>query len=50
MASFDVSDDEVELEFRDPVEPGKLPLDFDPLNQLIEIKQSSDVYLSVVFQ
>ncbi len=50
VTSFNVNDEEVELEFRNPVEPGKLPLDFDPLNQLIEIKQSSDVYLSVVLQ
>ncbi|MCX7553401.1 hypothetical protein OS175_05880 [Marinicella sp. S1101] len=50
VASFNVNDDEVELEFRDPVEPDKLPLDFDPLNQLIEVKQSGNVYLSVLLQ
>lgn len=50
VASFNLNDDEVELEFRDPVEPDKLALDFDPLNQLIEIKQSGTVYLSVVLQ
>lgn len=50
VASINVNDDEVELEFRDPVEPGKLPLDFNPLNQLIEVKQSGNVYLSVILE
>ncbi|TDR23581.1 hypothetical protein [Marinicella litoralis] len=50
ITSFDVNTDETELEFRDPVEPGKLLLDFDPLNQLIEIKQGSTVYLSALLQ
>lgn len=50
VASLVVNDDEAELEFRDPAEPGKLPLNFDPLNQLIEVKQSGTVYLSVVLQ
>jgi hypothetical protein len=50
IMSFDVNSDEVELEFRDPVEPGKILLDFDPLNQLIEIKQQQNVYLSVLLQ
>ncbi len=50
VASLVVNDDEAELEFRDPAEPGKLPLNFDPLNQLVEIKQSGNVYLSVLLQ
>lgn len=40
---------EGEVEFRDPVEPGKLLLDFDPLGQLIEIEQGGVVYLMVDF-
>ncbi|MGJ8664447.1 MAG: hypothetical protein ACSHWU_12400 [Marinicella sp.] len=50
ITSLEVNTNEVELEFRDPVEPGKIPLNFDPLNQLIEIKQGGTVYLSVVLR
>ena len=50
ITSFQVNSAETELEFRDPVEPGKLLLNFDPLNQLIEIKKDNTVYLSVVLQ
>jgi hypothetical protein len=39
-----------EVEFRDPVEAGKLPLDFDPLGQLFEIKKGNTVYLSAVLE
>lgn len=45
-----VNSEEVEVEFRDPVEPGKLLLNFDPLNKAIEIKKGGIVYLSVVLQ
>jgi len=50
VADLNVNMAEVELEFRDPVEPGKLPLNFDPLNQVIEIRQGSDVYLTATLQ
>lgn len=40
---------EGELEFRDPVEPGKLPLDFDPRGEMIEVLEGSTVILSVLF-
>ena len=50
ITTFAVNADEVELEFRDPVEPGKLLLNFDPLNQLIEIKKDGVVYLSALLQ
>lgn len=50
VETINVNSNKVELEFRDPVEPGKLPLNFDPLNQMIEIKQSEVVYLSVLLQ
>jgi len=39
-----------EVEFRDPVEPGKLSLDFDPLGKLFEIKKGSTIYLSAVLE
>ncbi len=50
ITSFNVSGAENELEFRDPVEPGKMPLTFDPLNKLVEIKQDSTVYLFATVQ
>lgn len=50
VVTIDVNSQEVEVEFSDPQEPGDMLLDFDPLNQLIEIKQSGTVYLSVVLQ
>jgi len=37
------------LEFRFPAEPGKLPLDFDPRGQLIEVSDSSGLVFSVNF-
>ena len=37
---------EGEIEFRDPLEPGKQPLDFDPQGQVIEIVQNGVVYLT----
>jgi hypothetical protein len=40
---------EGELEFRDPVEPGKLPLDFDPRGQQIEVFEGSTVILETLF-
>lgn len=50
ITSFEVNTVETELEFRDPPEAGKLLLNFDPLNQVIEIKQGSIVYLSALLQ
>jgi hypothetical protein len=35
-----------ELEFRSPVEPGKVLLDFDPRGKLVQIRQGSTVFLS----
>lgn len=40
---------EGELEFRDPVEPGKLLLDFDPRGQQIEVLEDTAVVLEVLF-
>jgi hypothetical protein len=40
---------EGELEFRDPAEPGKLPLDFDPRGQQIDVLEGSTVVLEVLF-
>ncbi len=40
---------EGEVEFRNPVEPGKLPLDFDPIGQPISIEQAGNVFLEVMF-
>ena len=40
---------EGEVEFRNPVEPGKLLLDFDPIGQLITIEQAGSVFLEVEF-
>ena len=38
-----------ELEFRSPVEPGKVLLDFDPRGKLVQIAQGSTVYLTATF-
>jgi hypothetical protein len=40
---------EGELEFRTPVEPGKILLDFDPRGQLIEVLEGNTVILDTVF-
>ncbi len=40
---------EGELEFRNPVEPGKVLLDFDPRGQMIEVSEAGTVVLSVLF-
>jgi len=40
---------EGEVEFRDPPESGKLPLEFDPLGQVISIEQAGAVFLSANF-
>ena len=40
---------EGEIEFRSPSEAGKLLLDFDPRNQLIEVKQDTTVLFSTDF-
>ena len=37
---------EGEVEFRSPVEPGKLLLDFDPRGQLVELAQGDTVFLT----
>jgi hypothetical protein len=38
-----------ELEFRNPVEPGKLPLDFDPRGQQIDVLDGGTVILETLF-
>jgi len=40
---------EGEVEFSNPVEPGKLPLDFDPIGQPISIEQNGDIFLTANF-
>ena len=40
------SGSETEVEFQDPVEPGKVLLNFDPLGQQVDIALGPDVYLS----
>ncbi len=50
ITTFTVTSNATELEFRDPVEPGKLDLNFEPLYQLIEIKNNGSVYLSALLQ
>ena len=40
---------EGELEFRNPVEPGKVLLDFDPRGQLIEVMSGGQAVLSATF-
>ncbi len=40
---------EGELEFRDPVEPGKILLDFDPRGQVIEVLDGSTVIMETLF-
>jgi len=40
---------EGELEFRNPSEPGKLPLNFDPRGQLIEVKTAAGTFFSHLF-
>lgn len=37
---------EGEVEFRSPAEPGKILLDFDPRNQIVDIAQGSTVFLT----
>ena len=45
----DDGETEGELEFKDPVEPGKLLLDFDPRGQLIEVLEGDTVIFDGVF-
>jgi hypothetical protein len=40
---------EGELEFRNPVEPGKVLLDFDPRGQQIDVLQGETVILEILF-
>ncbi len=49
VATITVAGGEGEVEFRDPVEPGKLPLDFDPRGMTISVEQNGEVFLSVDF-
>jgi len=37
------------LEFRNPVEPGKILLDFDPRGQQIDVLEGSTVVLETLF-
>ena len=48
ITTITVSSGEGEVEFRDPPEPGKLPLDFDPLGQTVTVSQGGTTYLSLV--
>lgn len=47
--TISVADGEGEIEFRDPVEPGKVLLDFDPRGQTIEVREGSTVIFTAVF-
>jgi hypothetical protein len=47
--TISVADGEGGIEFRDPVEPGKLPLDFDPRGQTIEVREGSTVIFTAAF-
>lgn len=47
VAMMIVTGGEGEVEFRNPSEPGKLELDFDPLGQTVEVVQNSTVFLSL---
>lgn len=49
VASQTATGVEGELEFRSPVEPGKVLLNFDPRNQLVELVQGSTVAFASVF-
>ena len=40
---------EGEIEFRDPVEPGKVLLDFDPRGQQIDVLEGDTVILETLF-
>ena len=40
---------EGELEFRNPVEPGKVLLDFDPRGQQIDVLEGQTVIMEVLF-
>ncbi|GAB4174476.1 MAG: hypothetical protein Kow0020_09990 [Wenzhouxiangellaceae bacterium] len=44
-----VTDGEGEIEFRDPPEAGKLPLDFDPRGQSVEVREGATVVFHVDF-
>ena len=40
---------QAEVEFANPVQAGKVPLDFDPRGQLLSVERAGTVYLHVVF-
>ena len=44
-----VEDDEGRIEFSDPVDDGKLPLNFDPRGEPIEVRQGATLILSATF-
>jgi hypothetical protein len=48
VAAFDVTGDEQSVEFQDPVEPGKILLNFDPLGQQVDVVSADVVFLTVV--
>ncbi len=48
-ATITVGEGQGEVEFRDPVEPGKLPLEFDPRGMTVAVEQEGEVFLSVEF-
>lgn len=48
VAELVVAGLELELEFQDPVEPGKLLLNFDPLGAQVDVVKDGAVYLSAV--
>jgi hypothetical protein len=48
VAELEVTGAELELEFQDPVEPGKLLLNFDPLGAQVEVARDGVTYLAAV--
>ena len=47
--TISVTGGEGEIEFRNPVEPGKILLDFDPRGQNIEVREGSTVIFTAAF-
>jgi hypothetical protein len=48
VSQFDVAGEETEVEFQDPVEPGKLLLNFDPLGQQVDIASGGTTFLTAI--
>jgi hypothetical protein len=48
VSQFEVSGFETEIEFQDPVEPGKLLLNFDPLGQQVDVASGGSVFLTAI--